>query len=186
VPVGAARTADSAPTAKRALVVSPDSISRSERLRVAGERDVQLQSVVVTGSGASRLPSGANASRPATPAALAGCYRLQPAAGADVATLGDFVTLQTVELAFAAAGSDEARPAYVARDLAAADGATAGGAASLRWTLSTSGQVILVRGEGATLRRVPLRIAAPEGEARSAGAPAAGTMAAVRIDCPRR
>lgn len=178
VVAGATRRADSAGIGKRTLAVPADSVTRAERLRLAGERDVQLQSVVVTGAGeARRVPTTALAPGARTPASLAGCYRLQPVAGAAASVeSGPLAALERLELVFAAAGVEDARPAYVARDLAAPDAQPA-----LRWTLTTGGQVLLVAGEGATRRRLLLAIGSPE------DAPLAiGTRRALRVDCVER
>ena len=69
----------SAPAPARPLAVNADAITRSEKARVAGERDVQAQREVVPAG--SNLAANAALAAPAaraTPAAIAGCYRLQP------------------------------------------------------------------------------------------------------------
>lgn len=172
-----------------------DAIARSESARVAGEASaqrkgsgVQVDNVVVTGTSsaarsrttlqapAALRPSG-SAAVPLSPATLAGCYRVLPS---DVANgIGIAALLQ---LEFAGAGSDEARPAYAAREIG---GRTAQAAVAreplgqpLRWTLGTSGEVVIVRGEGAAAKRVTMRVGVPLDSL------AADQLQGTRINCP--
>ncbi|MEP7381012.1 MAG: zf-HC2 domain-containing protein [Gemmatimonadota bacterium] len=177
----------------RPLSLAADAITRDDSARVAGDARAQrkaaasaLESVVVTGASSAvtratlRPPAArleqAGAAPPVTPASLAGCYLVQPA---DVArTVGAGSLLQ---LEFAGAGSDEARPAYSARDLGAGNVQPSSASSLLRWTLSTSGEVVLVRGEGAMAQRVTLRIGRTPGDTL-----AAGQLQGTRTACPAR
>ena len=164
--LGRAASSDSV-LAKSRLTLSADEIVKADRARALGERDVQLQSDVVTGA-ASSAPSRSAGS----PAALAGCYRLEVSALTRQAALGD-----VLQLDFSAAGVDDRRPAYVARDLTRGDAESKAPVLALRWTIAPSGQVTIIRGDGDAASRVVLSISAaaltPPGHAR-----------ATRIDCP--
>ncbi len=177
----------------RPLSLAADAITRDDSARVTGDARAQrkaaapsLENVVVTGASSAvtratlRPPAArleqAGAAPPVTPASLAGCYLVQPA---DVArTVGAGSLLQ---LEFAGAGSDEARPAYSARDLGAGNVQPSSATQLLRWTLSTSGEVVLVRGEGAGAQRVTLRIGGTPGNTI-----AAGQLQGTRTTCPTR
>lgn len=162
------RSAIDTSAAKRVGSVAADAITRSESARAAGEAIAQrkagnsLAQVTTTGASAgvthAAPPLGAPiASRvPPVPASFAGCYRLQPADVARAAGWGELLQLE-----FAGAGSDEARPAYAARELGVRNVQPATARQTLRWTLSSSGEVVLVRGEGADARRVTLRLDVP-------------------------
>lgn len=188
-----ARQAPDSLAAKRVNPSAVDAITRSESVRVAAEAKLQrrsnnltLEQVVTTGTASStarRSPipivgavtAKAAAAATATPASLAGCYRLQPG---DVAQGIGIRSL--LQLDFAGAGSDEARPAYAARELAAGNVRPATERDALRWTLSTDGGVVLVRGEGASARRVTLRIDVPLDSL------AAQQLQGTRVPCPER
>lgn len=199
-PVVASATADvqsrQAPDSLAAKRVNPsavDAITRSESARVAAEAKLQrssnsvaLEQVVTTGTASSterRSPfaavgavtAKAAAAATMTPAALAGCYRLQPS---DVAQGVGIRSL--LQLDFAGAGSDEARPAYAARDLAAGSVQPAIARDALRWTVSTDGAVVVVRGEGASAKRITLRIGVPLDSL------AAQQLQGTRVPCPER
>ncbi len=188
-----ARQAPDSLSAKRVNPSAVDAITRSESARVAAEARLQrsssnlsLEQVVTTGTSSSAarrspipvvgaLTAKAAGAATMTPSALAGCYRLQPS---DVAQGVGIRSL--LQLDFAGAGSDEARPAYAARDLAAGNVQSAMARDALRWTLSTDGAVVLVRGEGASARRVTLRIGVPLDSL------AAQQLQGTRVPCPER
>lgn len=170
-----------------------DAITRSESARIAGEATAQrkastalVEGVVATGASSAtsrRAPARAldasrgagNGAAPATPSMLAGCYRVLPV---DVARGIEIETL--VQLEFAGAGSDESRPAYAAREVGGRNTQLAQSRDPLRWTLSSDGAVVLVRGEGAAARRVTMRIGVPLDSL------AAQQLQGTRMPCPSR
>lgn len=176
-----AKVAKDTTEAGRPLALSADAIVRNESARIAGERDAQRKATAAV-AGRSATAGAATAQRERAPdptaavGSIVGCYRLAPQGVGRALEVGDLLQLEG-----GAAGSDAARPAFVARDLTAAPAAAAGARGALRWTLVAQGQVTLVRGEGEGARRLTIEV----GEA-SGDAPAAGAMRAVRVPCPAR
>lgn len=168
-PPAPAAVAQQAPTdsvaARRKLALNADNITRAEQARVRGERDVQLQAVVTTGASAAT-----EARRDVMSAAgIVGCYRLQRRVPALDAGVPELVELQGTER-----GVLDGDVLRVARLI----GVDPASGTEWRWSLSSRGDVSLVRVQGAVYARFPLalRVAAQTGE----------TSIATRVTCPAR
>lgn len=168
-PPAPSAVAQQAPTdslaARRKLALNADNITRAEQARVRGERDVQLEAVVTTGASVAM-----EARRDFMSAAgIVGCYRLQRRVPALDAGVSEVVELQATER-----GVLDGDVLRVARLI----GVDPRSDTEWRWSLSTRGDVSLVRVQGAAYARFPLalRMAAQTGE----------TSIATRITCPAR
>lgn len=162
---GTARPADST-AAKRTLAVSPDSITRTEKARVLGERTLQLEAVVTTGAAEARIDARPGVT---TVLGIVGCYRLQRRVPALDAGVTEIIALEGTET-----GTFEGEVLRSARLIGARPEANT----QWHWTLSPKGDVALVRAQAGAYARFPLalRMAAQTGE----------TSVATRITCPAR
>lgn len=162
---GTTRAADST-VAERKLAVSADAITRAEKARVAGEREVQMQNVVTTGAAVARSEERGDLT---TVAGIVGCYRLQRRVPALDAGVSELIALDATE-----SGTFEGDVLRIARLIDVPPVANT----QWRWTLSPRGDVALVRVQGEAHARFPLalRLAAQTGE----------TTVATRVACPSR
>ncbi|MEO6446661.1 MAG: zf-HC2 domain-containing protein [Gemmatimonadaceae bacterium] len=152
--------------------LDPDRIVRDEARRLQGERKVATEMRADrSGAGAAKQPSAPMPSAAFVPSpaaeALVGCYRLQRTDAARRAGLGERVALDAI-----AVGADETHTLYRLRWL---DPLPAAGPV-WSWTLSSRGEVVLLRSEGVVTARFPLAV--------STAAQTGETSVAARMECP--